>query len=446
MAAGMIKKIVITTTVLTLVASSALRAQTPPSAPGHIPHPSSVTSVVPKIASGSDSIYATEITIDMGGATVVDRSGRRQILIKGLTRIDMPGNLPDLEDLPRVEVFGQSDIHRDDIIHLTSDITVAEDEVIRGDVVCVFGGQIDIKGKVTGSAVSVFGSVNVDGQVGEDAIAPFGQVHIGPSGSVRKNVVASDIVKEPGGRIGGTRQEVLMNIFGRPWGVTHLVDPVTTLTVLVVLNLLFWTFLVLLAHALAARNVVKVKDKIQKSFFKSFFMGILAQLLALPAILLLLITIIGIPVVIFLVPLMIAGAIVLSQASIGLLIGEKIDQNMGLGLKTPLARTVMGYLILQSSSLVALAATWAAGSQTGTGLLRLIAIVLFALSALIAYVVITIGSGAVLMTRFGTRPKDPAPTPAVDQGRPDTDPSLGRGATPLPHPSAGASGAAPAVG
>ncbi|MBI5868006.1 MAG: hypothetical protein HZB43_06905 [candidate division Zixibacteria bacterium] len=421
-------------------------AQTPPAVPGHVPHPSSVVVVAPKVAGQSDSIYATEITVDASGATVVDRSGRRQHLGTGMIRIEIPDNFPDLKGVPEPMIIGPVDIHRDDIIHLTSDVTVAEDEIIRGDVICVFGGQVDIKGKVTGSAVSVFGSVNVDGQVGEDAVAPFGQVHVGSAGSVRKNVIASDIVKEPGGRIGGTRQEVLVNIFGRPWGVTRLVDPATTMTVLVLLNLLFWTFLVLLAHALAARNVVKVKDKIQSSFFKSFFMGILAQLLAIPAILLLLVTIIGIPVVIFLVPLMIAGAIVLAQAAVGLLVGEKIDQNVSLGLKTPLARTVMGYLILQSISLVALAATWAAGSDTGTGLLRLIAIALFALAILIAYVVVTVGSGAVIMTRFGTRPKDPVPVPATDQVPPDTDPRVRRGATPLPQPGTDSADTAPAVG
>jgi hypothetical protein len=363
----------------------------------------------------------------------------------------LPGELPDLGDL------GDKDIRREDIVHLTSDVTIAEDEVVRGDVVCVFGGQIDVKGEVTGSVISVFGNVNVDGTVGQDAVAPFGQVHIGSSGAVRKDVVASDIVKEPGGRISGTRHEVLLNVFGnrrsirspvfgRGWDSPQFVSPVTTLTVLIILNIVFWMFLVLLAHALAARNVAKVKEKIQRSFFKSFIVGVLAQILVIPAILLLLVTIIGIPVAIFLVPLMIAAAIVLAQASTGLLVGEKINQNMGSILKTPLARTLTGFLMLQSISLAAVGATWAAGNQVDAGYLRLIAIILFSLTILLAYVVVTVGAGAVVMTRFGTRPKDGAVAPATDSSRPDADPRARIAATPLPHPDSDASDTAPAVG
>ncbi len=395
--------------------------------------------------------------MDLSGVTVVDRSGQRRQISGGSLRIEpsdvsgLPGELPDLGDL------GDKDVRREDIVHLTSDVTIAEDEVVRGDVVCVFGGQVDVKGQVTGSVISVFGNVNVDGAVGQDAVAPFGQVHIGASGSVRKDVVASDIVKEPGGRIGGTRHEVLLNVFGnrrsisspvfgRGWDSPRFVSPAATLTVLIILNIVFWMFLVLLAHALAARNVAKVKEKIQRSFFKSFIVGVLAQILVIPAILLLLVTIIGIPVAIFLVPLMIAAAIVLAQASTGLLVGEKINQNMGLILKTPLARTLTGFLVLQSISLAAVGATWAAGNQVDAGYLRLIAIVLFSLTILLAYVVVTVGAGAVVMTRFGTRPKDSAVAPATDSSRPDTDPRARIAATPLPYPNAGASDTTPAVG
>ena len=166
----------------------------------------------------------------------------------------------------------------------------------------------------------------------------------------------------------------------------------------------------------------------------------------IPAILLLLVTIIGIPVAIFLVPLMIAAAIVLAQASTGLLVGEKINQNLGLILKTPLARTLTGFLILQSISLAAVGAMWAAGNQVDAGYLRLIAIILFGMTILLAYVVMTVGAGAVVMTRFGTRPKDDTVAPATESSRPDTDPRARIKPTPLPHPDADASDTAPAVG
>ena len=444
---------ILTTALMLVVAASLSWAQTPPPPPDSGARPVIAPTARPsKAPAKSDSIYATEITVDMSGVTVVDRSGRQRHRSSGLPQIEIPGIVPHPGDLPEVDEPGDKDIRREDVIHLTSDVTIAEDEVVRGDVVCVFGGQVDIKGEVTGNVVSVFGSVNIDGLVGGDVVAPFGQVHIGPTGSVRHNVVASNIVKEPGGRIGGTREEVLLSVFGRRWdtprpvfgrvgrgwGTPEIVSPATTLTVLIILNILFWMFLVLLAHALAARNVVKVKDKIQRAFFKSFFMGLLAEILVIPAILLLLVTIIGIPVAIFLVPLMIAAAIVLAQAAMGLLVGEKIDQNTGLVLRTPLARTLTGFLALQSVSLVAVGATWAAGNQVDAGYLRLVAIALFALTILLAYVIMTVGAGAVVMTRFGTRPRDLIPPSVEELSRPDTDPRALRSPTPLPQPGSGA--------
>jgi hypothetical protein len=447
----------VTTALALIVAGSSSWAQKVPAPPDSGVPPVIAPTAKPSEASPKpDSIYATEITVDVSGVTVIDRNGRRRHLAGGPVQIEIPESLTELPEPPDLDVFGNKDLQREDLVRLTSDVTVEEDEVIRGDVVCVFGGRADVKGEVTGSVISVFGSVNVDGKVGRDVVAPFGQVHIGPTGSVRHNVVASDILKEPGGRVGGTREEVPLNIFGRRWGTPRpvfgrvgegwgtpeIVSPATTLTVLVVLNILFWMFLVLLAHALAARNVVKVKEKIHRSFFKSFFIGLLAEILVLPVSLLMLVTIIGIPVAIFLVPLMIAAAIVLAQAAMGLLVGEKIEQNTGLVLRAGLTRTLTGFLALQSVSLVAVGAMWAAGNQIGAGPLRLIAIGLFALTILLAYVVMTVGAGAVVMTRFGTRPKDAIPAPVPEPTRPDTDPPSGRTPTPLPQPGSGASPAA----
>ena len=97
------------------------------------------------------------------------------------------------------------------------------------------------------------------------------------------DVVASEIKKEPGGRIGGTREEILFNVFGARSVVPQQSWPQATLTVLVILNALFWLFLVLLAHALAAKNVSKIKERIEHSFVRAFFVGLLAEILILPA-------------------------------------------------------------------------------------------------------------------------------------------------------------------
>jgi hypothetical protein len=367
-----------------------------------------------------DSIYAREITIDNSGIRVLDREGRRfvlpAVLTPGMPEIpDVPG-LPDFEivivngdtiHVPRgphdVHVY-DSDVPNDQVTQLASNIEVREDEVVRGDVVCIFC-DVDVAGEVTGSAVSVFGNVKVDGRVGNEAVAPFGRVSVGPEGHIRSDVFASKIVREPGGRIDGGRQEVFFNFLGGDEGLGEAWTR-STFTIIVVLKILFWLFLVLLAHALAARNIVKVKERIQRSYFKSFLMGVLGQILLIPVFLLLLVTIIGIPVALFVLPLMLFGGLVLAQAAVGQLVGDKIAENTSLPLKTPLARTITGVAALQIFAYLTIVFIWPAGHGSSGGAFRLVTLVMFVLSAIMGYVVMTLGTGSVILTRFGTRPKE----------------------------------------
>lgn len=367
-----------------------------------------------------DSIYATEISIDISGIRIIDRDGHEIVLpalpvIPEIPEEGLPGQREsDFEivigpggDVIRVE----TDEHHDQVTQLANDIEVREDETVRGDVICIFC-DVDVQGEVTGSAVSVFGNVNVDGRAGADAVAPFGRVRVGPDGHVRGGVSASKIVRDPGGRIDGSRNELFINIFGGDDGLTDAWSR-TTFTIIVLLKILFWLFLVLLAHALSARNITKVKERIQRSYAKSFLMGVLGQILLLPVFLLLLITIIGIPVALCVLPLMIFGGIVLAQAAVGQLVGEKIAENTSLPLKTPLAKTVGGVAALQIFAYLTIVFIWPAGHGSSGGAFRLVTLIMFVLSAIVGYVVITLGSGAVILTRFGTRPKEVLATAEV---------------------------------
>ncbi len=425
---------------ITIVNAAMILAQPVPVRPGpsDIPSLPEISTISPVPHTDSDSIYATEITVDLNGATFVDRSGhRRHLSIFSVSENDKRRMIDSIG--PDSAIVISRHRNQEDVVHLASDVTVDKDETIRGAVVCVFGGHVDILGKVTGDAVSVFGSVNVDGYVAGDVVAPFGRVHIGPNGSVAGDVVASEIDKEPGGRIGGKREEILFNVFGSNSLVPVRSWPHTTLTVLVVLNALFWFFLVLLAHALAAKNVSKIKETIEHASIKAFVIGLVAEVLILPVFLLLLVTIIGIPVAIFLLPLMVAATLVLSQASIGLLVGEKITQNTALALRTPMTRTLTGYLVLQSIPLLGLVFTWIDGGEPATASLRMVSITLFGITILLGYFITTIGAGAVVMTRFGTRPKHAIPVPGAVVPPPGSEVSDHLAPTPLPQPGFGAS-------
>jgi hypothetical protein len=388
-------------------------------------------------SSPRDSIYAREITIDQSGVTIIDRNGRRITLaVDELAPRVRPPAPPPLGGHPK------------DVVHVFTDVVVIEpDEIIHGDVVCVFGGDIKVRGRVTGSVFTLTGAIDVEGTVDEGAVSPFGSVRVGPNGVVGADVVASHIDKEPGGRINGMRNELFFKFFGDSWQPRGARWAQTTLTVIVVLKILFWVFLVLLAHALAARNVVNVKRKIETAFFKSFLIGIVVQVLLPLVVLLLVTTIVGIPVALFLVPLMLVAAAILSMAAIGLYLGEKIDQNTNFHLPTQLGRTLVGLLATQVVPLLAVVFTWTAGTGSVLGgSMRLVALGFIGLSIVIGYVIMTLGVGAVTMTRFGTRPKKTAEAPAAAASAKEAQPQTRTHPTPLPKPSKDEPGTAHAAG
>lgn len=384
-----------------------------------------------------DSIYAVEITAGAGSVDITDASGRHLKVIGQSAGIFEPG--------PRDHrITGR----REDIFHVFSDvITIEPDEIINGDVVSIFGGRVVVLGRVNGTVSSIFGTIDIEGTVEDGAIAPFGSVHIGPSGAVGGDVVASEINKDPGGRIGGIRNELFFKIFGQDWQPSGQLWLRQTFTVIVIMKILFWVFLVLLAHALAARNVAKVKARLQRSFFKCFFMGLLVQILFIPAVLVLLVTIIGIPVAIFLLPLMVVAALVLAHASIGLFIGEKINENTALPLPSALSQTVVGLMTVQTVPLIAVISMWLTQVGAIAPVFRIVTFVLVGLSLIVGYVVITLGVGAVTMTRFGTRPKDEsdAPTPDPTPLPVEDPPAATAKASPLPRPRTDEPGTASAV-
>ena len=378
---------------------------------------------------GQDSIFAREIHISPRGIQITERDGRR-IMIEG-THVRIP-RIPRIAH-PGIEIHIPPDIegggpgeNPDQIVQMLGKVHVPADEEVRGDVICIFC-DVEIDGSTTGSAVSVFGNVSVNGSVGSEATAPFGRVHIAEQGVVYGDVVASEVEREPGGRIGGRRHEILLNVFGSEGAGEFWSKQV--FVVLVVLKILFWLFLVLLAHALAARNIGKVKARMQQSYIKAFLVGVLGQILLLPVWLILVVTIIGIPVAIFVMPLMLFAGLILAMAAVGQLVGDKIAENTTLPLHSSLSHTMAGVAALQIFAYLSILFILPTGHPAFGPAFRMATVAMIVLAGITGYVVITLGTGAVLLTRFGTRPKEPAvPRPeAISSGAgplPD--------ATPLP--------------
>lgn len=225
--------------------------------------------------------------------------------------LPVPPEPPDTPDIPDTPDFDHSE--GNDYVRFGEDITIPEGRVIEGDVVAV-GGSITVLGRVRGDAVSVGGTVHVKGKgvVDGDAVSLGGGVQTSDSASVGGSDVSV-------GKFDFDRMNRMWPMIGAmgmlgtgAWLVKFLVGLLITL-------FLAWISLLLVRERLEnAANVV------HERFGKSFVMGLLGWVLlvlAIPvgiialiltgviAIVILCITIIGIPVAILLVIALVLGVI-----------------------------------------------------------------------------------------------------------------------------------------
>ncbi len=318
-------------------------------------------------------------------------------------------DLEDLKKLPRVKIPQIRITPRtqtgEGIFRMGSDVVVGEDESVDGDVVALWG-NVTIKGAVSGDAVSIGGDVDVY-----------------PTGVVEGNAVSvgGSVTKQSGAVVEG--EKISVGLFrGQPirfppFVMTRVNVPTVALLARI-LKILLLVFVGIVVVSVAPRQVNKVQAKIRQNFLKSGLVGFLAEILILPIFLLLVITIIGIPVALLAEPILILAALFLGYAAVSLFIGEKIGEHTSLKPDTRIMTVVIGILAVE---LIPLAAR-VIGMFGGP--LSPLAFITALIGWLIAYVVITVGFGAAVLTRLGTRPKDVAPAPvqagpgAADAGQP----------------------------
>ncbi len=317
----------------------------------------------------------------------------------GDTEIDLRG-LEGLEALdrlsrirPRVRVSPR--IHTGEgVFRMGSDVVVEEDESIDGDVVALWG-NVEVKGAVSGDAVAIGGDVDVY-----------------PTGIVEGSAVSvgGSVTKRGGAIVEGEKVSVGF-LRGRPFRFPFVIGPTVHVPAFSffarILKILLLIFLAVVVISIAPRHVSKVTAKIRQDFLKSGLVGLLAEILVIPVFILLIITIIGIPVALLVQPLVILAALILGYIGVCLFIGETIRERTSLKPDTRIMTVVVGILAVE---LVPLAAR-AVGIFGGV--FSPLSWIMAAIGWLIGYVVITVGFGASILTRLGTRPRDVTPAPAA---------------------------------
>jgi hypothetical protein len=247
--------------------------------------------------------------------------------------------------------------------------------------------------KVDGPLVAV-GPITVEGLVDGDVIS-YKKITVTESGEITGDARAPEIVKMRGGIIGGRRYETELpkipqiNIFQETSYSALIVN-------LVILSVLL--FCGFLATAIMPKPISRLHDCMQTRFLKSFLTGFLVWILFAPLFGLLCLTIIGIPIAIFALPIGLVLALILGSVALGQTFGEWISSHFGGPSSTQLPHVIFGLAILYSPWII-MSLLRISPSSVSRGF----SIPFLVISIIIWSIGVTAGLGAVVLTRFGSR-------------------------------------------
>lgn len=309
--------------------------------------------------------------------------------------------------------------HDNDLVRFGQDIEIPAGKVIDGSVVAI-GGSVTVYGRVKGDCVAVGGSVSVrgNGSVEGDAVSVGGATSTSDSASVGGSNVSVGAWPFKGGHAGG-----LLPLLGM-MGLGALAGVFTT-----IVQLLLTVFFAWLCLLLARERMEHAVDRMGHDFGKSFLWGLVgwtAMIVSVPSIavvcaiamVILVITIIGIPVAILLAIAMIFALI---AAVLGIIVATflgYVNGAMYLGRRI-LSRRRPG-VAASSFQAIIVGALLILGLKVVGKVLGLIGVVFvmpisfaFGIAAVVlGFVFTTAGLGAMILTRFS---KGAEARPAVAQ-------------------------------
>lgn len=294
-------------------------------------------------------------------------------------------------------------------------------EVHYGDVTKFFNDvEIALDERVEGSVFS-FNDIVIRGLVTKDVVS-LKTVTIAGTGEVRGDVIGKDIRREPGGKIMGQRQEVpfpdlpAMSV-PRLWYIAG--------TGYDFIILFIFLFIAIVIAAIAPKPLGRIVNRLSNSLVASFFWGLLFWFALIPILVLLIITVVGLPLIVvyvFVIPL----AIMLGYAAAAQAIGERVCRRFGWQQKSIYQRITCGVLTLEVPHILYI--LFMAIGLESLGTLMLVIYIT------VGSVALNIGIGAAMASKFGIKPK---PKPVQKPVYP-TPPPPTPGVVPPPPPQASA--------
>ncbi len=282
----------------------------------------------------------------------------------------LPGTVSAAMAAVNFQVDGEASI-----VKVLSDIEIAAGETVNGDVVGVLG-DVTVDGEVNGDVVAVLGDVKINHIVRGDVISVLGRITKGPNAQILGQIIETN---RPGGlNLPQIEHLPFRNMpFRFGWGYR-------------LFNLVLLFGLAALTLALLPDNVRSMSAALGRDPGRKLLVGFIAILLVPVLFFLTAISLIGIPLIPFIVLAIVIGKFI-GYVAVAMFVGSRLRQTGGLHTGTFL-ELFLGILLLWLVTLVPVFG-WLSG-----------------------LVVTMIALGLVLDTKFGThnpwfRRREAAPPP-----------------------------------
>jgi len=331
------------------------------------------TSAVRRISISDQGIVVDrgpiDTTWDRAGDDVGERVGR-QVGERVGRRIEerMHGRMRD-HGLIEVQDEGTG------IVRLWSDAYVPAGDTVEGDV------------------VTVFGSVTVEGAVSSDVVAVFGSVHLKSGARVEGDVVSVGGVIDQADSTTIRGESVQLGFSPFTWGLPAL----SVLLFAIAAGWMASMFMGWIFTLLFPTMMLRVATVVERRPAASFLLGVLSVPMFFVTLVLLCITVIGIPLGILL-PMLYVIVGYAGQLAATAVLGARLSRrSLANGIMTPL---LVGTLFVAAILVIG------AALMTGGALSRPASLFLTISGGLLLTGLGALGTGAFLLSRFGTRPRD----------------------------------------
>ena len=336
------------------------------------------------------SITNRGVTVDDGEESNVVLEFDSEEMLRTLEGLD---SLEDMSDdlARRFDEFDESSyfqVRGSDLVRFGEDVDVDMHELIKGDVVCLFG-DIDVQGKVMGDVVSILGSVVLGPRaiVNGEVVTVLGELERDPDARVWGETVT----------VGATGYPVHIGIPSFGTGIARVAWRVMSFIVSI---LLFGIVVAFLADRMRRSSTV-----IFGSFFKSLGIGALVLFVGsvIVAILSVIfgITIIGIPVAVLLV-LSFLALLLIGYFVSALALGQFVGGKMGIETRSAFAHGVIGLFLLALLGIIS-------GALSMNPFVSPFGAFLRAIGLFISLVALLVGVGAFIVSKAGAVSRETKP-------------------------------------